>query len=348
MHGMCTKASYTDRAAAAVTSNINAGKKTFHRVIPTVNEVYRKRAGFPLADYQRRAALTCTINECVFTDGTFHSENRRPIWDKKEKSHSNRNIVEKCWMEISLEMGVEENTLRKKWKYIRDQFCVELGKIPPSRSGDTVEGSPTSKWAYFKSLLFLKDSVKPRASCGNLPNPPTGQTLSATIIGSSHYGEPTEDFENSQDQEEISDEEAVKQLKETDVLFQPTQSTLSMTTPTTKKKKRQCADTYNETLLNIEKEKMQYLQEMSEKKRKSEIEDEDLLFFKSLLSHVRKIPASRKLYFRSQVQELVEQFAYNQESSSSSIFHNFHSYSSSPSTYPTDSFPNANNSSFPV
>nr|CAD7202690.1 unnamed protein product [Timema douglasi] len=144
----------------------------------------------------------------------------------------------------------------------------------------------------------------------------------------------------------MSDEDAAKQLKETDVCFQPTQSTLSMTTPT-KKKKRQCADTYNQTLLNVEKDKMQYLRDMSAEKIKTEIEDEDLLFFKSLLSHVRKIPASRKLYFRCQVQELVEQFAYNQESSSS-IPPTFHSCSSSPSTYPTDSFPNANNSPFPV
>ncbi|XP_053989608.1 uncharacterized protein LOC128891258 isoform X2 [Hylaeus anthracinus] len=45
-------------------------------------------------------------------------------------------------------------------------------------------------------------------------------------------------------------------------------------------------------------------------------DDEDILFFKSLLSHVKKIPESRKLSFRSRVQEIVEQFAYGTGTSS--------------------------------
>lgn len=39
-------------------------------------------------------------------------------------------------------------------------------------------------------------------------------------------------------------------------------------------------------------------------------DDEDLMFFKSLLPHVKRIPAVQKLTFRSRLQELVQQFAY--------------------------------------
>ncbi|XP_050315311.1 uncharacterized protein LOC126749663 [Anthonomus grandis grandis] len=92
-----------------------------------------------------------------------------PIWDKKSKLHSNRNVVDKCWKEIAEEMKEDENKLRKKWKYIRDQFSVELGKFPPPRSGDAANDTPTSKWPYFKLLLFLKDTVMPRKLKGNLP-----------------------------------------------------------------------------------------------------------------------------------------------------------------------------------
>ncbi|RZF32545.1 hypothetical protein LSTR_LSTR011324 [Laodelphax striatellus] len=57
--------------------------------------------------------------------------------------------------------------LRKKWKYLRDQFAVELGKIKPSCSGDP--GSTYEpRWPHFKSLMFLKDVVEARPSSGNL------------------------------------------------------------------------------------------------------------------------------------------------------------------------------------
>jgi hypothetical protein len=34
---------------------------------------------------------------------------RRAIWDKRFKEHSNRIYVEKCWKDISLEMKIEGN-----------------------------------------------------------------------------------------------------------------------------------------------------------------------------------------------------------------------------------------------
>lgn len=48
-----------------------------------------------------------------------------------------------------------ENTLRKKWKYLRDQFCVELGK------------ATSSKWRHFGALEFLTETVTPRVYARN-------------------------------------------------------------------------------------------------------------------------------------------------------------------------------------
>ena len=58
--------------------------------------------------------------------------------------------------------------LHKKWKYFRDQFSVEFGKIKPSRSGDPGVESYEPRWPHYRLLLFLKDIVKPRASSSNL------------------------------------------------------------------------------------------------------------------------------------------------------------------------------------
>lgn len=60
-----------------------------------------------------------------------------------------------------------DGVLRKKWKYLRDQFAVEVGKLPYPRSGDSGERIE-SKWPYFKPLTFLLGIVKPRATSSNL------------------------------------------------------------------------------------------------------------------------------------------------------------------------------------
>ena len=57
---------------------------------------------------------------------------------------------------------------RKKWNYLTDQFSVEFGKIKPPRSGDPGGESCELKWPHYRSLLFLTDIVKPRASSSNL------------------------------------------------------------------------------------------------------------------------------------------------------------------------------------
>ena len=60
-----------------------------------------------------------------------------------------------------------ETVVKKKWKYLRDQFAAELRKLPATRSGDAAGDNQTSKWHYFHLPHFLKDVMKPRASTGN-------------------------------------------------------------------------------------------------------------------------------------------------------------------------------------
>jgi len=44
-------------------------------------------------------------------------------------------------------------------------------------------------------------------------------------------------------------------------------------------------------------------------------ENEDLLFFRSLLPHVSNIPANMKLRFKNRTQQVVDEFAYSPASS---------------------------------
>lgn len=52
--------------------------------------------------------------------------------------------------------------MRKKWKYLRDQFAAELAKIYASLSEDEPSVSYETRWPHYNSLLFLKDVIKVR------------------------------------------------------------------------------------------------------------------------------------------------------------------------------------------
>lgn len=184
--------------------------------------------------------------------------------------------------------------------------------MPPSRSGDAGDTAYTSKWPHFQSLLFLKDVVRPRFSTGNLVTA-TESEIHLTSLNKAEI--PTDNIENS-DLSECTDiitsnQEEEKENIEEDTTYYTRHSPSPV--QTIKGKKRNRNETFNDTLLNLEKQKIKYLQEKS--LRRQNVDDEDLLFFKSLLPHVRKIPDSKKLAFCSCIQNFVEQFAYQQQSS---------------------------------
>lgn len=221
-------------------------------------------------------------------------------------------IIIKPLLPLPKSFVFSETLVKKKWKYLRDQFAVELGKIPPARSADAADDAPTSKWQYFKLLHFLKGVVKARASSGNLSGVTTSDIVVTSLpespqveyqIGTTEHPLATEGVpassSHTKDTPEREDEVMEKQW---------------LTPPASRPKKRGAIkrfkrNTYNQSILDIEQRKIQYLKEKINRKQDKD-DDEDLMFFKSLLPHVKMIPAAQKLIFRSRLQELVQQFAY--------------------------------------
>lgn len=84
-------------------------------------------------------------------------------------------------------------------------------------------------------------------------------------------------------------------------------------TPSNQQKKRASkrlkTDDYNQNILDIAKQKLQYLTEKAVRKQGKD-GDEDNLFFKTLLPHVKKIPDEMKLAFKGRIQEVVQEYAY--------------------------------------
>lgn len=100
-----------------------------------------------------------------------------------------------------------------------------------------------------------------------------------------------------------------------------------------KRKRRGQEDDYYEKICNIEQKKLDILCDR-EARRKSDAdqEDEDLMFLKTLLPHMRKIPQHMKLRFHSRIQSVVEEFAYGPQPA----MYQGYAYSTTPS--PVDSY----------
>lgn len=212
-----------------------------------------------------------------------------------------------------MSMLFSDGVIRKKWKYLRDQFTVELGKITPSRSGDPAGATYEPKWPHFKSLLFLKDVVKPRQSTSNL-------TCARKVIlqtcndDTAHTEEGEEGLDNvgfieNNENEQESNEDMFESTIVADPAEHVDSGEMSSSTQTfgRKRKRNEGNAKYNETIIEIEKKKVQFLEAALTNRGE---ESEDMFFFRSLLPHVSNIPVNMKLRFRNRIQEVVEEFAY--------------------------------------
>lgn len=79
-------------------------------------------------------------------------------------------------------------------------------------------------------------------------------------------------------------------------------------------------------MLDKERQKLEYL----ENKRSQNEDDNNLLFLKSLLPHIRKIPQERLLSFRNDFQKQVDDYTYQSRFSSHSSLSRYSPYTPSP------------------
>jgi hypothetical protein len=217
--------------------------------------------------------------------------------------------------------------LRKKWKYLRDQFCVEFGKSKSPHSGDAGGESYEPKWPHYRSLLFLKDVVKPRSSPSNLKSDKSAPTQSNPISPNDKAVDSVQPGDSG-GHDDRDDSVAFSEKDNDDLRFtqfgtqeenqgdgEVISQERSLVHDNPLKRKRIGVNAkYSETIAAIETQKANFLEEAMKNRQH---ENEDLLFFRSLLPHVNKIPANMKLRFRNRIQQVVDEFACP---SASSIF----------------------------
>uniref|UniRef100_A0A2H1VK14 SFRICE_021589 n=1 Tax=Spodoptera frugiperda TaxID=7108 RepID=A0A2H1VK14_SPOFR len=223
---------------------------------------------------------------------------RKPLWDKQNMFHNNRSVSDKYWKEICTELkqdvslklekgwtdltkfGLElsKHKVKKRWRYLRDYFTSELGKVESALSGDQgIEIIP--KWPHYTSLLFLKDHVTPRSRLK-----PNGSSPSESM------DQETEIIESESLDHDYCPSPVAQAFEDSSCV-------------------EQCTPKVSE--MDVEHRILSYLQDKERSRQnRTDAQKEHVLFFKSLLPHVDKIPRHRLLAFRNRIQSVVEEFAY--------------------------------------
>lgn len=258
------------------------------------------------------------------------------------KCNSSRQVSETNKSKINIFLGDEA---KKKWRNLRDQFSKELKKIPKTKSGDSQDSVPKypGKWQYFNMLLFLRDILTPRATEGNVSE----DTRSSEVNQENSDEDESVNLPVSDVDEETintntdtpnfqSTTQVIPQVAETfsepSISARPPKRQMGSTTtlldsvPARPSRKRRNVHT-NETnmekeLLNIETKKLAILERS---------EDDDMMFFRSLLPYFRKMQPIQKLRVRNKFQDIVIQELSTPSHDSEIYFP--HSNSSSASTH---------------
>ncbi|XP_021707919.1 uncharacterized protein LOC110678812 [Aedes aegypti] len=225
---------------------------------------------------------------------------RKALWDKTAKEYRNRILVDRLWRQVSTELGGVATTddVKKKWKNLRNSFGKELKKIPEGRSGDAgpLNCETYTTWPFLTQMMFLKDQMRSRKSGGNLGSVSTAQEEDLDDSADLHQ---TVRTVASDDHNDVSN----RDVFEIDSVAEVVANSRARF-PCVKRGAQQ-------QLIEIETRKLRLLEQKANKLDTKE-DDEDVAFFKSLIPHVRKIKAEQKLRFRTDIQNVVLQYVYNE------------------------------------
>lgn len=195
---------------------------------------------------------------------------------------------------------------------------MELGKISATRPGDPASVTQEPRWVHFKPLLFLKDVVRARHSTGNLSKNKIKLYETEELDDVQDHFNLTEDLERNEESNDLEDGEISNRSLGEECGAIPkaenvaNEDPLNILNVSHTIKRKAMTSTFDETVVNIKK-KPKFLESAFSN---CQLDSEDMLFLRSLLPHMAKIPDHKKLKFRSRLQDVVEEFAYPQTESS--------------------------------
>ncbi|RZF40899.1 hypothetical protein LSTR_LSTR015055 [Laodelphax striatellus] len=199
---------------------------------------------------------------------------REPLWNPFHKHHKNVMILKKLWEEVAEEVNEDEKTVSVMWKNLRTYFYREVRKL--EKDGN----KSTSSWQYFNQLMFLKDIISESQQDTNI-------LINSIISDTSEAAESTDVIKLE------------RSVSPSPSMFLASSYCESELSHQTKRNTASCYGRQHERLKR-EKRKLDLLE-----KRNLQEDNDDLLFFKSLLPYMKKISSTKKLKLRSVIQDAI-------------------------------------------
>jgi len=177
---------------------------------------------------------------------------------------------------------------------LKDKFRKELQKIPINLSGDG--GSEyRSKWPFFNSMMFVKDTITPSSMSGNLNIEENSQKSFSGASDNESFIEIV-DTPLTADAEALSPSTSISQTISTSNYY-----TKHSINPNIKKRRIERDNT--QKIIVLEEQKIVILQKAQDSEKKPE--NPDAQFLLSLLPYFNGLQALEKLELRSDIQNAV-------------------------------------------
>lgn len=189
-----------------------------------------------------------------------------------------------------LSLSFPGKVLKAKWKNLKDKYRVELNKIPIFRSGSGNEDFK-SKWPFFELMAFVKDTILPSTTTGNLPHSALDEgsnDIDSLDIASSDNCRPPTPTPSPQSTGECSRSSY--------------QSEEAFRRPPSGKKRR--ANTELDLYWQMEQQKLEIIKE-GQKREHEHTNKPDYHFFMSLLPYLEKLSPLENLEVRGKIQNIV-------------------------------------------
>jgi hypothetical protein len=190
--------------------------------------------------------------------------------------------------------------LKGKWKNLKDKLRIEVNKIPGSRSGaENVDC--TSKWLFFDMMLFVKDTILPSPTTGNLLHIAPSQLMDDD---SEDYMEDTLDNDNTAGDRALPS--TVIPLPRSTGKCYGCSSLPAEPTQKSQSRKRRQLNPEVDLYLEMEPKKLDIIT-VEQKKDEELTSKHDYHFLISLLPYLEKLSSLENLEVRGKIQDVVIQ-----------------------------------------
>ncbi|XP_005109006.1 uncharacterized protein LOC101859047 [Aplysia californica] len=242
--------------------------------------------------FHRQSPMENCDNELVIAA----VQKAQALYDRTHKLHANRQFLHQAWKDIGQELNIDGAVAKKKWTSLRDYFQRQHREMTAFKSGP--RPSKKKKWPLYDSMTFLVPYVNDRPAPSNLSeindlelNATDTVSQSSTEVPSIHSPVQKEDVT-------VSAVETPPGLEDAEVEQNTPASKRHFSCATRKRSAQVDIDIQREILDTLRTIPTALYVPPQE-------EDEDLLFFKSMIPKIKALDVLQKMELQAEMHSVL-------------------------------------------